>query len=154
KFTPRGGTVRVTLERAEGTAVLRVEDTGQGIDPAFLPALFQPFRQADPGRTRAHGGLGLGLALARPGVEPHGRHLDPASEGPGRGASFTVVLPIGGDAPVEEAGPEPLRVLFVGPEGPERELVRAVLDADGTDVLAVEGTPGPVALGGADVLVV
>ena len=72
KFTPVGGDVGVTLGRRDGAAELVVTDTGDGIEPAFAPYLFEPFRQAETGATRRYGGLGLGLALVRQLVELHG----------------------------------------------------------------------------------
>lgn len=95
KFTKRGGQVQVRLRRAAGPAVeIVVSDTGIGIPRAFLPHVFERFRQADVGTTREHGGLGLGLAIARHLVELHGGTIDVASEGSGRGASFCVRLPV------------------------------------------------------------
>jgi CheY-like chemotaxis protein len=76
------------------TAELRVADTGQGIDPAFLPRVFDRFCQSDASTTRAHGGLGLGLAIVRHIVELHGGTVDAASDGPGRGACSRVRLPL------------------------------------------------------------
>ncbi|RYE90169.1 MAG: hybrid sensor histidine kinase/response regulator, partial [Myxococcales bacterium] len=93
KFTPRGGQVTVTLGRAGDDLEVRVADTGQGIEPAFLAHVFDRFRQADGSMTRAHGGLGLGLAIARQLVELHGGRIEAHSEGPGRGSLFVVTLP-------------------------------------------------------------
>jgi signal transduction histidine kinase len=95
KFTPGGGEVEVSLKRSRGWAVIDVRDTGVGIAPAFLPHVFDRFRQG-PAATRAHGGLGLGLAIARHLVELHGGEIDGHSEGEGRGATFTVRLPLAG----------------------------------------------------------
>jgi signal transduction histidine kinase len=94
KFTPPGGRVRVRVDRAGDEARLVVEDTGIGIAPAFLPHVFDRFRQADSSMTRVHGGLGLGLALARELVELHEGRLSAASPGDGAGATFTVHLPL------------------------------------------------------------
>ncbi|GGY89652.1 MHYT domain-containing protein [Pseudoduganella plicata] len=94
KFTPPGGHVVVTLSRtAEGVAI-RVADTGVGIDPDFLPHVFDRFRQSDTSTTRQHGGLGLGLSIARQLVELQGGAIGAESAGPGRGAAFTVRLPL------------------------------------------------------------
>lgn len=92
KFTPPGGDVRVQLRREQGLE-LRVSDTGRGIDQDFLPHVFDLFRQADSSSTREHGGLGLGLALARRIVELHGGTIRIESPGPERGTTATVVLP-------------------------------------------------------------
>ncbi len=93
KFTARGGRVIVsTHHTAEGVEIV-VADTGQGIKPDVLPFIFDRFRQGDSGSSREHGGLGLGLAIARHIVEMHGGTIQAASEGDGRGARFTVRLP-------------------------------------------------------------
>ncbi len=92
KFSDQGGRVRVTVAHRQRTAAIMVEDTGQGIAASFLPHVFEPFRQEDSG-PRGAGGLGLGLALVRRLVEAHGGTVTAASAGPGRGATFTVVLP-------------------------------------------------------------
>jgi PAS domain S-box-containing protein len=93
KFSREGGRVRVRVGAADGTARVEVEDDGQGIDAEFLPHVFERFRQADMATTRAHGGLGLGLALVKSFVEAHGGSVRAESAGPGRGSRFTVALP-------------------------------------------------------------
>ncbi len=94
KFTPKGGNVTLRVEQSGSLVRLTVSDTGIGIDPAFLPHLFEPFRQADSSSTREHGGIGLGMAIVRKLVELHGGTVSAQSEGPGRGATFTVELPV------------------------------------------------------------
>jgi len=94
KFTPAGGTVTIDVIRSERSVDVRVRDTGRGIDPGFLPHVFERFRQADGTATRAVGGLGLGLFIARRLVDAHGGHIRVESEGENRGATFTVSLPI------------------------------------------------------------
>jgi PAS domain S-box-containing protein len=94
KFTGRGGSVRVRLARRPHHLQFDIVDTGIGIDAAFLPHLFERFRQADAGFTRERGGLGLGLAISKQLVEMHGGTIVAASEGEGRGATFCVMLPI------------------------------------------------------------
>jgi len=94
KFTPEGGRVGVFIERSNDCMEVRVVDTGQGISPDFLPHVFERFRQADGATTRRHTGLGLGLAIVRQLVELHGGTVHAASPGVGRGATFTVRLPI------------------------------------------------------------
>src|SRR5581483_8215891 len=94
KFTPRGGRVELRLERTDARARLLVRDNGRGIDPEFLPHVFERFMQADPlGTTRAARGLGLGLAIVRRIVELHEGTVVAESAGEGRGATFTVTLP-------------------------------------------------------------
>jgi PAS domain S-box-containing protein len=93
KFTPRGGTVRITLGSCARHAEVVVEDNGGGIDPAFLPFLFDRFRQADASTTRIHGGLGLGLAIVKQIMELHGGSARAASAGIGAGAKFTLAFP-------------------------------------------------------------
>ncbi|HEX8720649.1 MAG TPA: PAS domain S-box protein, partial [Pyrinomonadaceae bacterium] len=94
KFTPRGGRVRVTMQRVESQVEISVEDNGAGIAPEFLPHVFDRFRQADQKTTRRHGGLGLGLSIVRHLVELHGGAVRAESEGEGHGATFTVTLPV------------------------------------------------------------
>ena len=94
KFTPAGGRIEVRVERAEENLQLRVSDTGQGIEPSFLPFIFDRFRQADGTTTRQHGGLGLGLAIVRHLVELHGGSITADSAGEGQGATFTMTLPL------------------------------------------------------------
>jgi signal transduction histidine kinase/ActR/RegA family two-component response regulator len=99
KFTPRGGTVTLRLSHEGSVVRLVVSDTGEGIDRAFLPYVFEPFRQGDSSTTRPHGGIGLGLAIVRSLVEMHGGRIRVASEGKGRGATFTLELPVLETAP-------------------------------------------------------
>jgi PAS domain S-box-containing protein len=94
KFTPAGGSVRVSLGAADGRAALVVHDTGRGIAPDFLPHIFERFRQADAAATRAQSGLGLGLAIVRHLVELHGGTVTVDSAGEGHGATFRVELPL------------------------------------------------------------
>ena len=92
KFSADGGRVMVHLSAHDDCVSLKVEDEGHGIDPEFIPHLFERFRQADSSATRAHGGLGLGLAIARHLVEAHGGRIEAANR-PNGGAVFTVTLP-------------------------------------------------------------
>ena len=93
KFTPEGGAVRVSLDVTESRVELVVSDTGVGIAPAFLPHVFERFRQEDQRVTRSHGGLGLGLAIVRHLTEMHGGSVAAVSAGEGKGATFIVRLP-------------------------------------------------------------
>ena len=94
KFTPSGGTVDVTLRQRDGNAVIVVRDTGDGIDPTFLPHVFDRFRQADSSTTRSYGGLGIGLSIVASLVEAHHGSVRAESEGLQKGATFTIVLPL------------------------------------------------------------
>jgi PAS domain S-box-containing protein len=94
KFTPKAGTIRVQLVEAPGHAEIRVSDTGIGIEPEFLPHVFDKFRQANTSRNRPHGGLGLGLAIVRHLVESHGGTVHAQSSGDEQGATFVVKLPL------------------------------------------------------------
>jgi len=149
KFTPGGGHVRVSLRRANSSAEIVVTDTGQGIDPAFLPHVFERFRQADTASTRRHTGLGLGLSLVRYLTEAHGGAVSVASPGPGQGATFTVQLPI---RPATPAGKgdgqrtphadwpslDGIRALVVDDEHDTRDMVRFVLETVGAEVTTAE----------------
>ena len=94
KFTPSGGRIEIGLINEGVTAAFVVKDTGQGIDPGFLPHVFEMFRQADGSNRRRHGGLGIGLALVRQLVQLHGGTISAESEGPNKGSRFTVRLPL------------------------------------------------------------
>jgi PAS domain S-box-containing protein len=93
KFSSAGDSVKIVYETSESEAIIRIKDQGAGIAVDFLPHVFERFRQADSSRTRAYGGLGLGLALVRSFVEAHGGTIEAMSEGPGKGSVFTVRLP-------------------------------------------------------------
>jgi CheY-like chemotaxis protein/anti-sigma regulatory factor (Ser/Thr protein kinase) len=151
KFTSRGGSIRVVLQRDESHLELVVTDTGQGIEASFLPHVFDRFKQADPSSTRAQGGLGLGLSITKNLVEMHGGTIAVESPGPGRGTTFVVRLPLAairqtpGDAdlrprqklqrPLAQLDVRPelqgLRVLAVDDERDGREVVAAVLASYG-----------------------
>ena len=93
RFTPEGGAVRISLDVTESRVELVVADTGIGIAPAFLPHVFERFRQGNARATRTHGGLGLGLAIVRHLTEMHGGSVAAVSAGEGKGATFIVRLP-------------------------------------------------------------
>jgi signal transduction histidine kinase len=137
KFTPEGG--RITLEaRREGSrAVLSVSDTGPGIAPAFLPHVFEPFRQADSSSRRQHGGLGLGLSIVRHIIELHGGQVQ-AANGPAGGACFTVAFPVVA-APAPAAPPPPvdlgrMSVLLVDDSIDTVSVLSRLLEAKGLRV--------------------
>jgi PAS domain S-box-containing protein len=156
KFTPRRGRVTVKVERADAGVRLRVEDSGVGIDAEFLPHVFEAFRQADASAAREHGGLGLGLAIVRHLVELHDGRVGASSPGRGRGATFTVELPLAEDEgtsplagrpdagePLPEASLDSIpalrgiRLLVVEDERDGREMLETLLRRLGADVTAV-----------------
>lgn len=94
KFTPTNGHIKLTLTESTGGALLIVEDSGQGISPEFLPFVFEIFRQADASSSRRQGGLGIGLALVKQLAELHGGRVKAESEGVGKGARFSVWIPL------------------------------------------------------------
>jgi signal transduction histidine kinase len=96
KFSSTGDDVEVRATRDDGSVLVEVDDTGIGIAPEFLPHVFDRFRQEQTGATRQYGGLGLGLAIARHLVELHGGEIAVHSDGPGKGARFTLRLPVAG----------------------------------------------------------
>ena len=119
KYTEPGGRIIVTVAREEDAAVIRVRDTGIGIEPDMLPQVFEMFAQADGSLARTRGGLGLGLSLVRKLVELHGGRVEARSDGPGRGSEFVVRLPVGRAllSPEPEPGPPApngrLRILII-----------------------------------------
>jgi signal transduction histidine kinase/CheY-like chemotaxis protein len=130
KFTPSGGRVAVRLSRLDRSVEICVSDTGEGINPAFLPFVFDRFRQADGSQTRLHGGVGLGLAIVRHLVELHGGTVLAESPGLGRGATFTITLPI---APAKRIRRKSTRDL-----GNENRLELSRPQLDGLQVLLVD----------------
>jgi PAS domain S-box-containing protein len=158
KFTARGGRVDVRLEQTPLETTLTVSDTGIGIQADFLPHIFEPFRQQDASSTRRHGGVGLGLSIAKRLVELHGGSLRVSSEGEGRGSTFVVSLPGPAEMPqpplerrgfhresidpaTTKASVLPLlgiRVMVVDDEPDTLDLLRRVLEHAGATVLASE----------------
>jgi two-component system CheB/CheR fusion protein len=94
KYTEPGGRIWLSAKSEKGAAVVRIRDTGIGIEPHALPRVFDLFARADPSSQRANAGLGIGLAVVRSLVERHGGHVDVASAGCGTGSEFTVRLPM------------------------------------------------------------
>jgi PAS domain S-box-containing protein len=167
KFTPRGGRVQIRSERVNSHLEIVVSDTGQGISPDFLPHVFDRFRQADQKTSRHHGGMGLGLSIVRHLVELHGGTVCATSDGVGRGATFTVQLPITPVYQVDSSGSrvhpaardllpasdftdrlDGLSILVVDDEPDTRELLRQGLEYCGANVrLASSATEALNALG-------
>jgi PAS domain S-box-containing protein len=148
KFTPNGGQVTIELRQLNHLAQIRVIDTGKGIDPQFLPHVFEYFRQADATTTRKFGGLGLGLAIVRQIVEMHGGTVWAESEGENRGATFTVQLPFNLEAKSSESEPlhdstlaetplSNLQILLVDDDTDTREFQAFLLEQSGARVTAV-----------------
>ncbi|MEG4805534.1 MULTISPECIES: ATP-binding protein [unclassified Microcoleus] len=143
KFTPNGSPITVELRQVERQAQIRVMDTGSGINPQFLPHVFEYFRQEDGSTTRKFGGLGLGLAIVRQIVELHGGTVEAESPGEGLGATFTVklpLMPVPSAAAVDRPSSEPsldlhgVRVLAIDDEIDSREFVAFVLEQAGAFV--------------------
>jgi CheY-like chemotaxis protein len=156
KFTPRGGKVWLRLIREPDRVKIRVIDTGEGMDPQFLPFVFEPFRQADGSTTRRHGGLGLGLAIVRQLVQAHGGVTRATSAGTGCGSTFEVELPLrsttsqppkeaseDSDTPAARTEPvntrlDGLKVMVVDDEEDARALLVEVLTERGALVTSAE----------------
>jgi two-component system CheB/CheR fusion protein len=153
KFTPSGGTVTVKLAKRNGFARLAVADTGQGIEPKFLPHVFEVFRQADATISRRHGGMGIGLALVQQLVQLQQGTVSVSSGGTGQGAEFTINLPLTTEAtePRKTGGlvqPNALtgmRILVVDDSADTAEMLHTLLEMDGA-MVATAGS-GPEALG-------
>ena len=146
KFTGRGGTILVRVAQTNDAICLTVRDSGAGIEPSFLPHVFERFRQADSSTTRAHGGIGVGLAIVRYLVEMHGGTIVAESEGLGRGATFRVELPAM-EARDRAAAPPPshelpaldgMSVLVVDDEPMTRDVVAAILRLCNASVMTAE----------------
>ncbi|MEA2463127.1 MAG: hypothetical protein QOJ98_874 [Acidobacteriota bacterium] len=151
KFTPKGGTVQVSARRTSSQVQIAVTDNGEGIDPQFLPHIFEPFRQAENPQTRVHGGLGLGLSIVRYLAEAHGGSVAAESEGRGKGSTFTVSLPVRavtskaepvknalGDMFLHRDRLRGVEIVVVDDELESRKMVAAVLRAAGANVVALD----------------
>lgn len=152
KFTPRQGRIAVSLEASDSHMTLRVKDSGIGISAELLPRIFDRFTQGDASMSRAHGGLGLGLALVRQIAEAHGAMVTAESQGPGTGATFMVALPIlvgevqnmrpGVELDEKDSVPDldalpsltGVRVLVVEDDEDGRDLLDVLLSGRGADV--------------------
>ena len=144
KFTPAGGSIEISLRVENETAVLSVADTGQGIDPGFLPHVFEMFRQADSSRIRKHGGMGIGLALVQQLVQLHNGTVSAESEGVGKGSRFTVRLPLAretqrpshslGSSPVELSVLAETKLLIVDDSEDTVAMLEQLLKIGGANV--------------------
>jgi CheY-like chemotaxis protein len=135
KFTPEGGQIHIGLRADHDSVSVTVRDSGVGMAPAFVPHVFEAFRQADIGSSRRYGGLGLGLAICKQLAELHGGSISAASDGPGRGATFTVRLP----RYVQDPVTTPPSPTTAGPAPSRSPSSRC--DVTGMDVLAVDDDP-------------
>ena len=148
KFTPHGGRISVRLEQDGSDARVTITDTGQGIEPEFLPRVFDRFRQADSSTTRSFGGLGLGLAIVRHLVELHGGTVSAHSDGVNKGATFSATFPLladrtgavavalSGEHTVSLHSLDGLRVLLVDDEPEARQIISTVITSTGAEVKA------------------
>jgi signal transduction histidine kinase/ActR/RegA family two-component response regulator len=152
KFTPKGGSVQVRLGRAESHVEIMVSDSGIGIEPGFLPHVFEPFQQEGDGSMRRHSGLGLGLSIVRHILELHGGEIVAASQGRGMGSTFTIKLPLlgttDGSGVLHPRHPrvaerlanillgrlDRVRVLLVDDEPTANEATQTLLDSCGAEV--------------------
>ncbi|WP_242728668.1 hybrid sensor histidine kinase/response regulator [Microcoleus vaginatus] len=156
KFTPPGGKIQVVLDRVDTNAQITVTDTGKGIEPDFLPYVFDYFRQADSTMTRKFGGLGLGLAIVRHLVELHGGTVKSDSPGEGKGATLTVRIPLmpiqSQTTPAGTASPDQsfnlngISVLAVDDDADARDLVVFLLEDCGASVTAVANASDALAV--------
>lgn len=154
KFTPANGEIKITLRRDGDDARLVVEDSGQGIQPEFLPHVFEIFRQADASSSRRQGGMGIGLALVKQIAELHDGRVEADSAGVDRGARFTVWIPL------HKSDPDGLRSEKVGASGALRSKFILVVDdsSESTEMLGklleIEGAFVDLARSGAEALVI
>jgi len=151
KFTPPGGAIDVDVLRRGHEAILRVTDSGIGIDPAMLPRVFELFAQAEQPMDRSVGGLGIGLTLSRRLIEMHGGTVTATSKGPGRGAEFTVRLPVevgGIPAPVAAVHSTERRrtIMIVEDNDDARESLDLLLQSLGHRVVSAADGPQALAL--------
>lgn len=174
KFTPKGGQVKICLERVDSHLEISVSDSGEGIPPAFLPHVFDRFRQADSSSTRKHGGLGLGLAIVKQLVELHGGKVHAKSPGQGKGSTFLIVLPL---MPVLDALSEGadvaafsrvdasvvmdapslsgIKILVVDDDEDTRQVLKSLLELHQAQVVAAHSAPAALDMltgGGVDLV--
>ena len=164
KFTPKGGHAQVILQRTDSQVEIKVADSGIGIHADFLPHVFERFRQADASRTRSHGGLGLGLAIVKRIIELHGGTATVSSDGEGRGATFTVSLPLSvirqsplkqeahprlsqaASVPLASADLSSLTVLVVDDDLDSLDFIRRILGDEGATVVTARSAAEALAI--------
>jgi PAS domain S-box-containing protein len=159
KFTAAGGQIQVVQNKRESWIEMQFRDTGKGLSPDFIPHVFERFRQSDASPSRRHAGLGLGLAIVKHLVELHGGTVEAESPGEGRGATFTVLLPLGrkdrrdaiGARSAEAGRPTSSsltgkRILFVDDDSETRDLVYRLLTAHGAIVSLADSAAAAVSL--------
>jgi CheY-like chemotaxis protein len=139
KFTPHGGWIRLELLRRPAHLEIAVSDSGEGVNPEFLPYVFDRFRQADASIKRRHGGLGLGLAIVRHLAELHGGSVSARSDGEGLGARFAVQLPL--RAPQRPPGESSAPQAAPPPAEPARARIPGELPLRGLRILSVDDDP-------------
>jgi PAS domain S-box-containing protein len=159
KFTPKGGFIRVVMQRVNSHIEVSITDNGQGMSPEFVEHAFERFRQSDSTATQKTSGLGLGLSIVKNLVEMHGGSIHAASDGPGKGSTFLVNLPLApvhpdpdaqrvhpraaiSETPTEVRGIslQGISVLVVDDEADAREMVRRVLTHAGATVFTADAT--------------
>ena len=152
KFTPQNGHIDIILRRRDATISIEVTDNGYGIEPRFLPYIFERFRQADSKHTRRVGGLGLGLAIVSHLVSLHGGAVTAHSDGKDKGATFEITLPVAGEQSSPRTAPDPnssknghagpalngMRILIVEDDADSRDMLETVLRFQGAEVLTAK----------------
>jgi CheY-like chemotaxis protein len=162
KFTPRGGSVRISLFHEKSNVSLQVSDTGQGINPEFLPRIFDRFSQQDSSATRLQEGLGLGLSISRHLAELHGGRIVASSEGEGRGSTFRLQIPMlaihkpgiederegsaAGRIKAPDRSIKDLRILVVDDQNDTLALVSRVLGRAGANVRTAQSVAGAMTI--------
>jgi len=151
KFTPHEGVITIRLRKENGDAIIEIGDTGQGIEPDFLPHVFEMFRQADASSSRRYAGMGIGLALVRQLIELHRGSVSVSSAGRGKGAQFTIKLELSNEmseSVTAEQLPEPglltqMRILVVDDSEDTVDMLRRLFEMDGAIVsTAKSGSEG------------
>ncbi len=153
KFTPVEGQIRTRLTYSDDQAQVQITDTGQGIDPEFVPYVFDRFRQANSSNTREYGGLGIGLTIVKTFVEAHGGTVRISSPGIGQGATLTIMLPLtAAIAPISTAVPLPpgknllagLRILVVEDDADNREILTIILEEQAATVISTSSVAAAI----------